>query len=705
MGKLQLSSEQYAVIKSPIAGSIFLEGPAGTGKTTTGVIRLLDMVNQGAPTGSFLIIAPERSLADPYLKAIESPDFPTGSPPAILTISGLSQRMIDLFWPVISPSAGFRNPSSPPKFLTLETAQYFMARIVNPMINTGAFESLTIDPNRLFSQILDNLNKAAVVGFSHETISDRLKSAWMGDPGQLHIFDQTQVAVNNFRSFCLENNLLDFSLQIEIFINHLWPSFLVKSYLRSLYKHLIFENLEEDVPVAHDLITEWLPDFESSLLIFNQGGGFRTFMGADPQSGLGLKSSCQTHFAFSENFTLSKQLSNLDEGLSGIIRREPPVEMIEDIETAFEISNYRFTSEMVNGVCEEVKRLVDSESVSPSEIVILSPFLSDALRFSLVTKLNALNIQSFSFRPSRSLGSEPTTLCLLTFAKIAHPHWGMVPSIFDLRSAFLQTIAENDLNRSDLLARIVTPSRKITSSIGSFKTINPDMQARITYTIGNRFEFLRDWIQSYISAESVDLDIFLSRFFGEVLSQKGFGFHDDIGAARSCSQLIVSIQKFRRLVQDCIPWGDESLGKEYVQMVESGVLAAQFYAGSKNIIENAVLLAPAYTFLMANRSVKYQFWLGAGSLSWWQRLYQPLTQPYILNRGWIQGKKWTDADELNVNQNSMNRLVSGLLHHCSRKIYIANVGLNESGIEERGPLLQTLQTLNKRILASKRDHV
>ena len=463
--------------------------------------------------------------------------------------------------------------------------------------------------------------------------------------------------------------------------------------------------MEEDVPVTHDLIGQWLPDFESSFLIFDQGGGFRTFLGADPRTGLGLKSSCQTHFSFSKNFTLSKQLSNLDEGLSGIIKREPPVVLIEDVETAFEINNYRFTSDMVDGVCEEVKRLVDSESVSPSEIVILSPFLSDALRFSLVTKLNSLNIQSSSFRPSRSLGSEPTTQCLLTLSKIAHPHWGMVPSIFDLRSAFLQTIAQNDLNRSDLLARIVAPSRKKTSSIGSFKTINPDMQARITFSIGNRFEFLREWLQSYLSADPVDLDIFLSRLFGEVLSQKGFGFHDDFEASRLCSQLIVSIQKFRRLVQDCIAWGDESLGKEYVQMVESGVLAAQFYAGSENMIENAILLAPAYTFLMANRSVKYQFWLGAGSLSWWQRLYQPLTQPFILNRGWIQGNKWTDADEFNANQNSMNRLVSGLLHHCSKKIYIANVGLNESGIEERGQLLLSLQTLNKRILASKGDHV
>ena len=697
MDRSHLSSEQLAFINSPINGSTFLEGPSGTGKTTTGVLRLQEMARQGIPPGSILVIAPQRSLAEPYRKAIESPVFPSGSPPSIMTISGLSQRMIDLFWPIVSSPAGFNSSTGPPKYLTLETAQYFMARIVNPMINAGAFENLIIDPNRLFSQILDNLNKAAVVGFSYHTIAERLKSAWMGDPGQMYTFDQTQLAVNEFRAFCLENNFLDFSLQIEVFCKHLWPSSLVKKYLHSMYHHLIFENLEEDVPVTHDLIGEWLPNFDSSLLIFDDRGGFRTFLGADPQSGYRLKKLCLNNFEFRQNSTLSKQMTTLEIAITGIISKEQNLDLDLEIKDGFNIHNHRFSSDMVDGVCEEINHLVHDELVSPADIVVLSPFLSDALRFMLQIKLKALGIPVYSIRPSRSLGNEPSTRCLLTFAKIAHPQWGMNPSIFDLRSAFLQTVAENDLNRADLLARIVTPTRKNKGVIGSFKNINPEMQTRITYSIGNRFEFFREWFQDYLSKDPLELDVFLSRLFGEVLSQKGFGFHRDFEAARLSSQLIVSVQKFRRLVKDYMAWEDNPLGKEYIRMVESGVLAAQFFSPIDHEHTEAVLLAPAYTYLMSNRPVKYQFWMGVGSLSWWERLYQPITQPYVLSREWNKGKKWLDSDEYEANQNSMSRLVSGLIRRCNRKIYFENVGLNENGIEERGPLLHSLQILLKRI--------
>ena len=47
-----------------------------------------------------------------------------------------------------------------------------------------------------------------------------------------------------------------------------------------------------------------------------------------------------------------------------------------------------------------------------------------------------------------------------------------------------------------------------------------------------------------------------------------------------------------------------------------------------------MLIAPAYTFLLANQPVDYQFWMDVGSPAWSERLYQPLTHPIILSRGW-----------------------------------------------------------------------
>ena len=78
------------------------------------------------------------------------------------------------------------------------------------------------------------------------------------------------------------------------------------------------------------------------------------------------------------------------------------------------------------------------------------------------------------------------------------------------------------------------------------------------------------------------------------------------------------------------------IGKEYLLMVQDGVIAAQYMRSWQAREGGAVLLAPAYTFLMSNYPVDYQFWLDAGSSGWFERLFQPLTHPYVLGRGWPQ---------------------------------------------------------------------
>jgi hypothetical protein len=129
------------------------------------------------PAEQILVLIPQRSLAGPYYDEVQRPDFPAGGSVNIVTLGGLAQRMIALFWPVVSGSAGFAAPNRPPIFLTLETAQYYLAGLVKPLLEQGYFETIHVDRNRLLSQILDNLNKSAAVGFPHTQIAERLKSA------------------------------------------------------------------------------------------------------------------------------------------------------------------------------------------------------------------------------------------------------------------------------------------------------------------------------------------------------------------------------------------------------------------------------------------------------------------------------------------------------------------------------------------------
>lgn len=134
-------------------------------------------------------------------------------------------------------------------------------------------------------------------------------------------------------------------------------------------------------------------------------------------------------------------------------------------------------------------------------------------------------------------------------------------------------------------------------------------------------------------------------------------------------------------------------------MVQDGVIAAKYVRSWQTLRDEsttqagAVLLAPAYTFLMSNRPVAIQFWLDAGSQSWFERLYQPLTHPHVLSRRWSASKTWTADDELAVAIRSLSQLVLGLTRRCREQIYLGLSDLNEQGYETRGPLLLALQRI------------
>jgi hypothetical protein len=321
-----------------------------------------------------------------------------------------------------------------------------------------------------------------------------------------------------------------------------------------------------------------------------------------------------------------------------ILRRQADVYQPRD--TGASLIFQRYAPEMVNWIGARIENLVYDGGVAPGEIAVLAPFMPDSLRFSLMNRLQLAQVSSYSYRPSRSLRDEPATRCLLTLAALCHPAWGIRVTRQDIRYALMQAIAEMDLVRADLLARIVFKESRAEEGLGSFDRIIPDMRDRITYKLGfQRYEVLREWLAQYRTEPEQELDVFISRMFGEVLSQPGFGFHDNYDAPAVTARLIESIQKFRWAAGGSLQQQQRSTGEEYIRMVSGGVIAAQNLEVTEEPQPDAVLLAPAHTFLMMNRPVSYQFWLDVASQGWWERLLQPLTHPHILSRPLADGSR------------------------------------------------------------------
>ena len=682
---------QRQIIESPLGSKLFVSTPAGTGKTTAGVERMRYLLAQGVPGESILMLTPQRSLQEPYLDLLYSPERSAGGEVTPATIGGLARRMVDLFWPLAAEAAGFANPEQPPVFLTLETAQYYMAYLVRPLLDEGFFESVTIDRNRLYSQIIDNLNKAAVIGFPHTDIGSRLDSSYFGDPAQRRVYANAQECANRFRQYCLDHNLLDFSLQLEVFTNILWKQDIVRDYLTRTYRHLIYDNVEEDGPRAHDMIRDWLPSFDSALLLYDEGAGFRYFLGADVHTGWALHDLCDEHIQFEDSFVMSEDVAGLNDSLlKAILPNNEEMKDESGGDSALSIIQSHFYPELLDSVVNEVESLVSNSQVPASEIVILAPYLSDALRFSITHRLEEKNIPWRSHRPSRSLRDEPASHSLITLAALAHPHWNIHPPKFDVAYALMQSIEGLDLVRAQLLTDIIYRQRDL--QLSTFDQIKPDVQERITFSVGNRYSVLRDWIVAYREDDQLPLDHFLRKLFGEVLSQPGFGYHSNFDSVRVAASLVESVKKFR-ISLDLTGFRENlsGLGREYISMLQDGVIAASYVESWRSEDKDAVLVAPAHTFLMMNRPVTIQFWLDIGSGGWYERLSQPLTHPHVLSRSWEPGRTWSDADEVHASQEALARLTSGLLHRCKEHIYICLSELGESGFEQRGDLLRAFQ--------------
>ncbi|MGQ9909105.1 MAG: hypothetical protein ACUVS2_09755 [Candidatus Flexifilum sp.] len=738
---MELTDAQRAVRDFPAHGSLFVHGPAGAGKTTAAALRLLALLESGVSGAEILIMAPQRGALRPYQRALRASGY-AGPLPLMLTIGGLARQMSAQFFPLAAADMGFADPEAPPVFLTLETAQYVMARLVDPL--AFAATGVRVDRQRIFSQILDNLNKAALVGFPQTEIAERLKAA-SRDAAAHPAYDQAGYFAAVFRAYCLEHNLLDFSLQLEM-LRHLYRLDAPRRWLLTRARHLFADNIEEDAPTAHALIGDLIAAADSALLVYDRDGGYRYFLGADPLSAWRLGDACAQTAALEGSFVMSPAIAGLagalGAALGGPDEGVPPV-AIESLRAALDFPDHTYFPQMLDWTADTIAQLV-AAGVPPGEIVVLAPFMADSLRFSLIQRLEARGIPARSQRPSRALREEPAVECLLTWAQIAHPEWNLTPPDVDALAYALMLslggIAGDDLDlvRARLLAGAAYPADDQPARLRPFTALPPDVRQRVSYLLGQRYDVLRLWLEEYIAGKNraltpadappeptkgrkrgkrpaveplapappqrAELDHFFSLLFGEVLSRRGFGFHRDFIAADAAASLIDSARGFRQTMAGRAVFESnlegKTLAEEYVEMVRGGVIANQYLRPDEERAPDAVLLAPAYTFLNNNVPVTVQFWLDIGSRAWFERLYQPLTHPHVLSLQWPIGRIWTDDDEDASRRETLRSLVYGLLRRCRARVYLGYSQLSESGHESAGELLAAINRALRRLQAA-----
>lgn len=709
----------------------YLVGPPGSGKTTRLARRLVELIERNTRPDRILVLVPQQAQANIFRAALRQVkgQFKSRGQPEITTLYGLAHRHVSLFFPLVAARAGF-SPGSEPTLINVELAQYFLNELLEP--RSADFDDLRLYRPRLLGQIIDSMNKAAECGFGLDEIATRLSSAWAGDP-QRHIsFKRAQELAQTFRQFCRERTLLDFSLLIETYAQHLLNTPTYRDYVTARYRHVIIDQIEENPPITHDFVRLLLGNCDTALIAEDNPGGYRLFLGADGISARQLAAHCDEIVELHDSFVASPACIALGNHLAqqfGDLTPTPPqppspTPQANGVAAIGGIITGKFWSNMVRGVSDRIYELV-AEGTPASDIAVLAPFVEDVLYFELSERLAQAKITLRTLRPSRPLYDHPATRAFVTLAKLAHPAWQLPVTAPELARTLALSLDGLDVARAQLLSdAIVKINPRNLPEIADIAVWD-----RVGMRFYARYHELQNWLakkqeprfenqelstkhqapstqNSELRTQDFPLDLFWQSLFTEVLSRAGFGLNNDPAGAVACDKLIRSARHFREVIEanPLESAASPDLAPAYLSLLSEGIMAAQYTperitpgpsgSGDPNATENAVLLAPVYAYLTSNLTSRYQFWLDVNSLGWYERIHQPLTHPYVLSRQWQMGRVWTEDDEHRARRDMMSRVLRGLTYRCSGQIFIASSQLGISGQEDVGPLARAVQRVS-----------
>jgi hypothetical protein len=726
-----------------MASKQYITGHPGTGKSSRLADHLVILLDAGIRPDRILLLAPQQAQAERYRNAQSRVKRRTRGEPFVSTIYSLAQQHVTMFFPRIAPRAGFAHPKREAVFIDVELTQYFLDQIAAPYI--AEFEDLKLSRPRLISQILDSMNKASTANFPLEELAERLNASWTGPEPRAHHFRRVQDIALAFRRFCLQHNLIDFSLSMNVFGEHLLDADFYQEFIQARYRHILADNIEEMPPVAHLFISQVMRTCDSAMLAEDDPGSYRLFLGADRTSARELRELCDTVVEttdarlaadapaspakFGAALMTAVQTNNRPRGLDGHV-----------LDNVRLMQGERYWTQMVQGIVERIRELVQS-GVKPKDIAVLAPIVEDVLRFELQERLRPDGIDVRTVRPSRPLFDHPIARMMSVWARLANPQWGMPATMQELARALSMSIAGLDIVRAQLLA---DAAHKVdTKTLPAIE--DKAVWERVGFEFQPLYERLQQWLTSRMAeggqkrAESEDraidsplttrhspLDLFWQQFFTDILSQEGYGLVGDVDGAVIVDRLVRSARNFRQAfemagvtaqaetvavavtpagLQAPVQPTHSDIGLAYINNLSMGLLAAQYAPERMPVVErddstdkesadsamNAVLLTPAYAYLTSDFRSRVQFWLDISATRWHDRLYQPLTHPYVLSRNWKKGQLWTDEDELAANRDMLARVVGGLAFRCSDEIVLASSQMDVSGMEESGMLNRAIQ--------------
>lgn len=647
---------------------LIIEGKTGTGKTAWLINKYKSLLQAGCASEQILVLVMSRVQKMQWLKKLGAV---ASGPRCIMSYVGFVQRELQKYWPLLGEK------QEQPFFLTLESSQYIMGRLIAAKREQGAWTDLISSNERLALEFIQNLSRAVMSGIFYGEIGERLYYSW--EDSSLHNqqdYRDMQEVINEFRNLCRAKGLLDYSLVLEIYTAKLLGNADYQGKLQKRFKVLLVDDLAEAFALELDFIRNFSGECCAA---WNPSGGYSRFSGAVPEEAEKMIADWPRKFMLN-CYTGSRENVALGERLSERI--------MENKAASLQHQKHEFLHEDLNTqifplVARKIKRYLRN-GVLPGKIAVIAPYIDNTLEFSLNYYLESTGRRVTNLVRQNSFLDNNFLQALVTLACLAHPEWNLLPPKSDLRQTY-SLVLELDPLRSSLLAEATVQKKPYRlPELDEF-----DLRERIGYAASERYERLRSWVKSYQTGLPVALDFFWQRVLTEILIYLPFIEENLI----FCRQLIESASHFLAVMEKL---NEKDMQKVYITFLRSGIKGAEsIELLEQKLNPTEIILTTPYVYLASGESSEVQIWLDINSDGWYATDRQEMANVHVLQRTWTKGEVFFDATDEQMRKLKMAVTCQALLARCSEAVILAGTSYSSRGYEQDGILeelmLNTLQ--------------
>ena len=658
------------------------KGPTGSGKTTILEKKYKEKALK-VGTDKNIVFLKNASSVNAWRNNI---DLKYLGPLNIFTYFGFIQKELRDMWIQIEKNLKGQRKKIEPTFMNVETSHFVMSKYVEKKRrNNDVFDYINATSSQIAVQLIDNLNYGAMNCLNFDEMQKRLIK-WAGNDEQKHkIFREAINIMKIFRDFCLKNRVIDYSLLVDLYNNKLLTSENYLNELKSKITYLFVDDLEKTVPAAQKLFGIFNESSKNSFMTFNPEAGINRFFGGNPVLAQNKFLNNGEVVKLKKSYTSSKESRELAQNFKKRVLENKNTLKSKYIKDEIDTE---LRGDMFIKTAQQVIKLIKN-GVQPGEIAMIAPHIDKVMEFTLEHYFESRGYKIYNLKNSKRLVDIPFAQALITLTLLTNPGWNISTDYSSLHQT-ISLLLDLDPVRSSLITEEIFKNEYILPEIKSLS-----LRERIGFNTAEKYDYLKNWIEEK-KKQKLEVAHFFQLVFGELLAPLSPSDEDIL----ACRQMIDSVKKFKNVVESFKDFNQKELGKDFIEMIYNGTIAAEVLYQSEHTSDQIILATP-YKFLQNPQidSVKYLFLLDISSNNWLQSIAKELSNPYIFSPQWKNEKNWDDELDQSLRKIQLVEFFQSIISKSKNGLYLNDSYLNSRGWEQEGKLYDWLQ-LNNEVLVN-----